>query len=227
MIIPRFFLWFVSSSVIFLLRPWWSHICLNLRPISVHHNPCCFVTAYCMHILCASAALNCLVCTRARVIFTAVSGVELCSTGCILLCSLQRDQGFVLLLVMERAQKWWGSACRNCWVSECLKLIWNWKTHLKHIPVGRMHCSNVCFPKAVAVGCVVLSVLFLPYLSSSCILMASVWAVVPDALWQTVSMSLVCHGEALSSSGCSSEGWAWLPGYAAPEQLYTNSLFSF
>lgn len=54
----------------------------------MQHNPCCFVTAYCMHILCASPALNCLVCSKAGVIFTAVSGVELCSTGRILFCIL-------------------------------------------------------------------------------------------------------------------------------------------
>lgn len=78
-----------SSSVVFLLCHWWSHICSNLRPISVQLPiSCCFVTAYCVYVLWASPALNCLVCTKARVIFTAVSSVELCSIGRILFCIL-------------------------------------------------------------------------------------------------------------------------------------------
>lgn len=79
-----------------------------------------------------------------------------CSASCIhRASSLQRDQGLVLLLVMERAEKLWGSACKNYWVFECLRLIRDWKTYLKQIPVGKMRCSNVYFPKAVAVRCVI------------------------------------------------------------------------
>lgn len=208
---------------IFLPRPWWSHSCLNLRPISVQHNPCCFVTAYCMHILCASAALNCLVCTKAELFLLLSVVLSFAALG--VSCSASTKQA---AFRGTRDLYWWWRGQKNYEVQPVK--TWFFEMGLKIISETNSSGVNALLKCVFYEGCgseVCYSVsafsafsqflLHFGGLSVSCY---------PWCPADTVSMSLVCHGEALSSSGCSSEGWACLPGYAAPEQLYTNFLYT-
>lgn len=173
-----------------------------------------------MHILCASPALNCLVCTKAGVIFTAVSGVELCSTGRILFCILHARS--------KQSSEGSGTCTgdgegRKTMRFSLQKLLGFWMSEIgrgfKNISETNSSGENALLKCIFSKGCgseVCCSVLFPPFLSSYCILMTSVWA---------VALLTDC-GHVPGVPSCSSEGQAQLSGYAAPEQLYTNS-FSF